>query len=452
MSKFTDYNFKSYIQASLDELGFVETTEVQQRLIPLVMKGKSIVGESQTGSGKTHTFLLPIFEKLDVEADAVQAVITAPSRELATQIYQAAVQIASKSDVEIRVVNYVGGTDKARQIKKLEAAQPHIVIGTPGRILDLINEKALDIHLAKTMVIDEADMTLDAGFLDDVDKIAALLNKDVQLLVFSATIPEKLKPFFKKYLNNPIIEKIENKHVISETIDNWLIYTKNRNVNQYIYELLTIGHPYLAFVFANTKSRVDEIASYLQAQGLKVAKIHGGIQARERKRIMTQVKNLEYQFVVASDLAARGIDIDGVSHIINAEIPNDLEFFIHRVGRSGRKGAPGIAITLYDDSSVKQIAEIEKMGVEFHPKDIKNGEIVDVKSRTARTDRAKHKNELNEIDLTTRGAIAKAKKKVKPGYKKKIGWDVEKRAKAKRKVDRRADSRQARKHKKSSMN
>lgn len=328
---FTKFQFKNYIEQALEELKFETPTEVQEKLIPIVLAGRDLVGESKTGSGKTHTFLLPIFQQLDETSDSVQAVITAPSRELATQIYQAARQIAAHSDVEVRVVNYVGGTDKVRQIEKLASNQPHIVIGTPGRIYDLVKSGDLAIHKAKTFVVDEADMTLDMGFLETVDKIAGSLPKDLQFMVFSATIPQKLQPFLKKYLSNPVMEKIKTKTVISDTIDNWLISTKGRDKNAQIYELTQAMQPYLAMIFVNTKMRADELHTYLTAQGLKVAKIHGDIAPRERKRIMNQVKNLDFEYIVATDLAARGIDIEGVSHVINDAIPQDLSFFVHRL-------------------------------------------------------------------------------------------------------------------------
>lgn len=187
--KFTDFNFKDYINQTLENIKFEKPTEVQQKLIPIVLSGRDLVGESKTGSGKTHTFLLPIFQNINPELDEVQAVITAPSRELATQIYKAAQEFV-KVNGKIRVSNFVGGTDKARQIKKLEAAQPHIVIGTPGRIHDLVKSNALVVHTARTFVVDEADMTLDMGFLADVDQIASSFGKRVQMLVFSATIPK----------------------------------------------------------------------------------------------------------------------------------------------------------------------------------------------------------------------------------------------------------------------
>ena len=442
--KFTEFNFKDYIQEALKDLNFVEATEVQEKLIPVVLSGRDLVGESKTGSGKTHTFLLPIFQQLDEEADSVQAVITAPSRELATQIYQAARQLASFSEQEIRVANYVGGTDKARQIGKLESSQPHIVIGTPGRIYDLVESGDLAIHKAHTFVVDEADMTLDMGFLETVDRIAARLPKDLQFLVFSATIPQKLQPFLKKYLSNPVMEQIKTKTVIADTIDNWLLSTKGRDKNARIYEISQLLQPYLAMIFVNTKTRADELQAYLTAQGLKVAKIHGDIPPRERKRIMNQVKNLDFEYIVATDLAARGIDIEGVSHVINDAIPQDLSFFVHRVGRTGRNGLPGTAITLYQPSDDSDIRELEKLGIKFTPKMIKNGEFQDTYDRDRRANRERTKEKL---DTEMIGLVKKKKKKIKPGYKKKIQWAVnEKRRKTKR-AENRARGRAERKAK-----
>lgn len=434
MANFREFNFKEYIYQALDEINFKEPTEVQARLIPTILKGKSVVGQSQTGSGKTHTFLLPIFQNLNAQKDEVQAVITTPSRELAYQIYEAAKQLAKFSPENIWIQNYVGGTDKQRQIEKLKSHQPQLVIGTPGRILDLVRENALDIHNAHYLVVDEADMTLDLGFLKETDAIASTLPKDLQMLVFSATIPEKLRPFLRKYMYNPVIEVVANKHVISPTIDNWLISTKGRDRNKLIYDLLTMGEPYLALVFANTKERADELTNYLRSQGLKVAKVHGGIQPRQRKRIMREIQNLDYQFVVATDLAARGIDIEGISHVINDDIPEDLEFFVHRVGRTGRNGMKGTAITLYEPSEEKLIDELESMGVHFVPKAVKNGEIVDSYDRNRREKRQTRKESM---DPKLRGFVKKEKKKRKPGYKKKIKRAIKRDEQQKRRIARR---------------
>lgn len=445
---FKDFNFKPYIQSALDEIGFKEPTEVQQRLIPVVRSGRDLVGESKTGSGKTHTFLLPIFEKLDEAKDDVQVVITAPSRELATQIYQATKQIAEHSAKEIRVVNYVGGTDKLRQIERLKVRQPHIVIGTPGRVYDLVKSGDLEIYKAHTFIVDEADMTMDMGFLDTVDKIAASLAKDVQMLVFSATIPQKLQPFLKKYLTNPVMEQIKTSTVIADTIDNWLISTKGKDKNAQILSLSKVINPYLAMIFVNTKERADELHAYLLANGLKVAKIHGGIPPRERKRIMNQVKNLDYEYIVATDLAARGIDIEGVSHVINDAIPHDLSFFVHRVGRTGRNGLSGIAITLYQPSDDSDIRELEKLGITFEPKELKHGAIQETHDRDRRLNREKA---YQKLDTEMIGLVKKKKKKVKPGYKKKIQWAVDEKRRKERRAANKARGRAERKAKKQSF-
>ena len=445
---FKDFNFKPYIQSALDEIGFKEPTEVQQGLIPVVRSGRDLVGESKTGSGKTHTFLLPIFEKLDATKDGVQVVITAPSRELATQIYQATKQIAAHSATEIRVANYVGGTDKLRQIERLKVRQPHIVIGTPGRIYDLVKSGDLEIYRAHTFVVDEADMTMDMGFLDTVDKIASSLAKDVQILVFSATIPQKLQPFLKKYLTNPVMEQIKTRTVIADTISNWLISTKGKDKNTQILNLSKAINPYLAMIFVNTKERADELHAYLLANGLKVAKLHGGIPPRERKRMMNQVKNLDYEYIVATDLAARGIDIEGVSHVINDAIPQDLSFFVHRVGRTGRSGLSGIAITLYQPSDDSDIRELEKMGIVFEPKVLKNGEIQDTHDRDRRLNREKS---YQKLDTEMIGLVKKKKKKVKPGYKKKIQWAVDEKRRKERRAANKARGRAERKARRQSF-
>lgn len=442
---FKDFNFKPFIQSALDEIGFKEPTDVQKKLIPVIRTGRDLVGESKTGSGKTHTFLLPIFEKLDPSQPQVQVVITAPSRELATQIYQATKQIAEHSEEEIRVANYVGGTDKLRQIERLKSAQPHIVIGTPGRIYDLVKSGDLEIYQAKTFVVDEADMTMDMGFLDTVDKIAASLAKQVQILVFSATIPQKLQPFLKKYLTNPVVEQIKTSTVIADTIDNWLISTKGKDKNAQILRLAQALHPYLAMIFVNTKERADDLHAYLVSNGLKVAKIHGGIPPRERKRIMNQVKNLDYEYIVATDLAARGIDIEGVSHVINDAIPQDLSFFVHRVGRTGRNGLSGTAITLYQPSDDSDIRELEKLGITFVPKVLKDGVIDDTHDRDRRNQREKA---YQKLDTEMIGLVKKKKKKVKPGYKKKIQWAVDEKRKKERRAANKARGRAERKARK----
>lgn len=443
--QFSDFNLDNYLLEAIKTLGFQKPTEVQEFFIPQIMQGKSVIGQSQTGTGKTHTFLLPLFSRLDENNQNVQIIITAPSRELAYQIYNASKQLNEYNKNSIRIACYVGGTDKKRQLEKLAQAQPQVVIGTPGRILDLVNEQALKVHTAFAFVVDEADMTLDMGFLHEVDQIAGRLPNLEQMLVFSATIPVKLRPFLKKYVPNAVVGEIKPKQLLAPTIENDLLSTKGRNQNQLIYQLLTMGNPYLAMVFANTKERVDEIYKYLRSQGLKVAKIHGDVEPRERKRLMKKIQNLEYQYVVATDLAARGIDIEGVSLIINDAVPSELEFFIHRVGRTGRNGLSGQAITFYHPGDEKSVQALEKMGIEFKPKELRNGELVDTFDRNRRE---KRKATQEKLDPEMIGMVKKKKKKVKPGYKKKIKQNIAKNRRDKRRLEQKMERRAQRKARK----
>ncbi|WP_283620840.1 DEAD/DEAH box helicase [Limosilactobacillus avium] len=437
---FNDFNLKPYLVKAVTAINFRTPTPVQERVIPEIMKGKSVVGQSATGSGKTHAFLLPIFSRIQEDDQSVQAVITTPSRELAYQIYNAAKQLNKFADQPLTIHNYVGGTDKQHQIDQLERKQPQLVIGTPGRVLDLIKSQFLDIHTATMFVVDEADMTLDMGFLEQVDQIASHFPEDLQMMVFSATIPQKLRPFLKKYMKNPVMEEIPTETVINPDVENWLMSTKGKDKNQLIYRLLTLGEPYLALVFANTKERVEELTRYLSEQGLKVAMIHGGLEPRRRKRTMRQIRNLDFQYVVATDLAARGIDIDGVSLVINDDLPTDLEYFVHRVGRTGRNGMKGTAITLYEPAEDDLIAKLEDRGITFVPKELKGGRIVTTHDRNRRK---KFKHRKEELDPSMKGYVKKTKRNVKPGYKKRIKRAIKEDEQQKRKLEMRHKMRKA---------
>ncbi|MBA4535850.1 DEAD/DEAH box helicase [Bacillus aquiflavi] len=432
-TKFERYSFKPFIIKAIKELGFYEPTHIQERLIPTVLKGESAIGQSQTGTGKTHSYILPIIEKIHFNQSHVQAVITAPTRELANQIYQEILKIVKHcpEGEEITARCFIGGTDKLKAIEKLKT-QPHIVVGTPGRINDLIQEQALFVHTAQTLVIDEADLMLDMGFVESVDKIAARMPEQLQILVFSATIPEKLKPFLRKYMKNPKYTHIEPKKITAEKIDHYLIPLRHREKINLVYDILKTMNPYLAIVFTNTKKMADHVADRLIEKGLKVGRIHGDLTPRERKKMMKQVKDLHYQYIVATDLAARGIDIEGVSHIINFELPSDLEFYVHRVGRTARAGFSGMAVTMYEASDEDTLNQLEKMGIIFKNIDIQNGEWVEIDDRNRRKKRKKRHNELDE---QTRNLVKKPSK-VKPGYKKKMKEEIERIKKRQRRLAR----------------
>ncbi|MGX7108244.1 DEAD/DEAH box helicase [Facklamia miroungae] len=420
---FNELNIKPFIKDTLNSISFKKMTSVQEEVIPLALKGESLIVQSQTGSGKTHAFLIPILNQIVPDDQKVQAVITAPSRELANQIYEFAMELVGDQSEEIRVSRFVGGTDKERQIEKLGNQQPHLVIGTPGRIFDLMQENALWVQSAKTLVVDEADMTFDLGFLAIVDEIASRMAERLQMMVFSATIPQQVSVFLNKYMTGPKEITIEPKQVLTDQVENYLIDTKGVKREELVYNLLTIGQPYLAIIFCNTRSYADEISGFLKGKGLKVATIHGGIPPRERNRIMKQIRNLEFQYVVASDLAARGIDIPGISHVINTELPKDLEFFIHRVGRTARNELTGTAYTFMGPNDEAAIASLEAKGIEFTEVKYSHGELKEVDHRIRRTAR---KNTQDQTpDPKVKQLLNRAKKaKVKPGYKHKLKQEI----------------------------
>ncbi|GMB07601.1 DEAD/DEAH box helicase [Thermolongibacillus altinsuensis] len=422
---FERFAFQPFIIEAIKSLQFYKPTEIQERVIPAVMRGESVVGQSQTGTGKTHAYLLPILHNIDPNVAEVQAVITAPTRELATQIYHEALKITKfcPSGQEIKVRCFVGGTDKLRTIEKLKT-QPHLVIGTPGRINDLVREQALFVHTARTLVVDEADLMLDMGFIVDVDQIAGRMPEKLQMLVFSATIPEKLKPFLKKYMENPKYVHVAPKQVTAVNIEHVLIPLRHRDRLQLLHDVLLAYNPYLAIVFVNTRKMADEVANQLIEKGLKVGVLHGDLTPRERKKMMKQIRDLEFQYIVATDLAARGIDIEGVSHVINYELPTDLDFYVHRVGRTARAGYSGIAATIYEPSDQHTLVKLEKKGIHFLHRDLRDGEWVELDAWNGRK-KEKKQDEVEELVEK----LAKKQKKVKPGYKKKLREQLEKQRK-----------------------
>lgn len=435
---FTDTRLRSEIRQGLAKIGFTKPTPVQEKVIPAMLKGESVIVQAATGSGKTHAYLIPILNAIDEDARCVQAIVTAPSRELADQLYRVARQLRDASGLNITIAHLAGGSDRDRQIARFEQNKPQLVIATPGRLLDFADKKILLLDQVKNFVIDEADMTLDLGFLADVDKIAARLPKDVVMSAFSATIPVKLTNFLRKYMAKPEEIVIDNPAVIAPTIKNDLLDIGSKDRKKIVYKLLTMGQPYLALVFANTKQMVDELADYLTKQGLKVAKIHGGITERERKRTLREVRAGQYQYVVASDLAARGIDLPGVSLVINYEIPKDLEFIIHRIGRTGRNGLPGHAVTLVREEEMNQVGALEHMGVHFDFVEIKDGALA---PRTHYRRRDNRTASNRQLDPHMKGVVKKVKSKRKPGYKKKIKQAIQEDNRKKRKIEARHEMR-----------
>ena len=433
------------IRQGLKKINFVKPTEVQEKVIPVLMARKNAVVQAVTGSGKTHAFLIPVMNEIDENLQFPQAILTTPSRELAQQLYQVARQLRDASNLNLSIALLAGGTDRERQIESISRHKPQIIIATPGRLHDFVEKKILPLDYVKNFVIDEADMTLDMGFLSEIDFIAQRLPQNCVLTAFSATIPVKLANFLRKYMAKPETIIIDNPTVISPTVKNDLLDIGSKSRKKILYQLLTMGQPYLALIFANTKQIVDELTEFLINQGLKVAKIHGGITERERKRTMREVEAGQYQYVVATDLAARGIDIEGVSLVINYEIPRELEFVIHRIGRTGRNGMSGHAITLISEEEMNQILKLEKMGIHFDFVEIKDSSLV---PRTHYHNRKLRQSTSQGLDNKVRGMVKKAQKKRKPGYKKKIKRAIKQDRAQKNRIEQRSKIRKAKRQRK----
>lgn len=420
MNKY-NIELKKYIEKALMDLNFKELSPIQKAIIEANKSDKNIIGMSKTGSGKTHSFLLPIFTDLEEEIQTCQAVIVAPTKELADQIYKKASHIASFCDKTISIKSYTGGTDIKREMEKIKVNHPQIVIATPSKIIELaINENLLKIHEAKYFVIDEADMVADS-FLDEVFSISEKF-KYAKKMVFSATFNEQIEPVIRKFLTNTVTVEISKKDVSTLKIDHYLIPVKSRPKDLLLEGVLETINPYLAIIFANKKDTVASLYELLKQKGYNCCTIHGNLTPRERKRIMKDINDLKYQYIIASDMVARGIDIEGVSHIINYDLPIDFEFYIHRSGRTGRMYMDGICYSLYDRENNVYLNNLEKRGITFEYLDLKGKELVPYKGRNVRQNRvAPVKAEY----LKAKKMVAKPTK-VKPGYKKKNDEQVTK--------------------------
>ena len=410
--KFTELKFKPFIEEALNELNFVETTSVQELVFKKLKSNTNIIVQSATGSGKTHAFLLPIFNRIDVNSKNVQAVIIAPTRELATQLFNVASQIAKYADIDVRL--YIGGSSRDNEIRRLNISQPQIVIGTIGRIHDLaVQANALKIYSALDLVIDEADMVFEEKAIVEVDKVLSIIVGNPKFWLFSATLTKGLRQFINKYLSGTDEIIIEEKELTKSSIEHCFIPCKAKQKEDVLLNIIDIINPYLLLIFVNTKEKVIELSKFLANNDIKVATIHGDLDDRTRRQTLKRIQDMQYRYIVASDIASRGIDIQGVSHVINFDLPKDTEFYIHRTGRTARYDQTGIAFALYDYDDEKYVEFLRKKGLNVKFKKIVNGEFVPTKLEKAiGTQKLKEKTDAVH-------AKHPLPKKVKPGYKKK---------------------------------
>ncbi|HLS07230.1 MAG TPA: DEAD/DEAH box helicase [Bacillota bacterium] len=381
---FLAFNFKQIINQVIEQLYFKQPTNIQHEVIPLVIQGKSVIGQAATGTGKTHAYLLPLLNELDPLKQSVQYVITSPTRELATQIYQdiqTMIKLANK-ETKWTARLLVGGTDR-KQMQQRLTTPPHIIVGTPGRILDLILSGHLSIYSAKSFVIDEADLMAELGLLESIDQLLVRAQRDIQILAFSATISKSLEHFFKKYMDHPVNINL-NDELTPQNLEHHLIPLRHRERADVIIELSKVFQPYLAIIFTNGQTDAIQLAKQLNERNLKVGLLHGGMSQRERRRTLKQIEQLHFQYIVATDLVSRGIDIPGVSHVINAQLPKEVNFYVHRVGRTARAGLEGVALSLYTEDDSALIHQLEANNISFVFSDVQQGELIQTRRRNIR--------------------------------------------------------------------
>lgn len=356
--KFTELNLSDAILAAIEKAGFETPSPIQEQTIPLALEGKDVIGQAQTGTGKTAAFGLPTLNKIDVENPAIQALVIAPTRELAVQSQEELFRFGREKGVKVRSV--YGGSSIEKQIKALKSGA-HIVVGTPGRLLDLIKRKALKLNGIETLILDEADEMLNMGFLEDIESIISRVPESRQTLLFSATMPDAIKRIGVQFMKDPEHVKIAAKELTTDLVDQYYIRIKENEKFDTMTRLIDVDQPELSIVFGRTKRRVDELTRGLKLRGYRAEGIHGDLDQGKRLRVLRDFKNDNLDILVATDVAARGLDISGVTHVYNYDIPQDPESYVHRIGRTGRAGKSGLSITFVSPNEMGYLKIIEDL-------------------------------------------------------------------------------------------
>jgi ATP-dependent RNA helicase DeaD len=357
MKSFTNLGISPLVEDILKQQGIEQPTPIQEKAIPEVIAGKDVIAKAQTGTGKTLAFLLPILENLDLDTDHIQALIVTPTRELALQITSEVQKFAEKMD-HVQVLAVYGGQDVDQQLKKLKR-NISIVVATPGRLLDHLRRETIDLSQVKTLVLDEADQMLHIGFLPEVEDIMESLPEERQTLLFSATMPEQVRYLAKRFMTEPLTVAVKTEQVTVKQIRQLVIETTDRAKQDTLMKVMREEQPFLAMIFCRTKRRVSKLNDALKEAGFNSDELHGDISQAKRERVMKNFREAKLQYLVATDVAARGLDVEGVTHVFNYDIPEDAESYIHRIGRTGRAGENGLAITFIATKDLKQLAEIE---------------------------------------------------------------------------------------------
>jgi len=356
-SNFSKFNLSEELLKSIEDLGYKTPSEVQDKVIPEIMLNKDVIVKSQTGSGKTAAFAIPLCEKCDWDENSPLALVLSPTRELAVQVNEDFLNIGRYK--RLKSVAIYGKAPMNDQIRTLKQ-KTHIVVGTPGRTLDHIDRGSLDVKKIKYLVIDEGDLMMNMGFINQVEGIIRRLPKNIVKLLFSATIPDEIKDLCEKYMEKPTNITIKNQKLISENIEHNLYYVNQDEKMNSLNNILLYEKPETAVIFGRTKESVDKIFDYLKSKQYSICKIHGGMLQKERLDTMNDFKKGNFRILVSTDIAARGIDIDNLTHVINFELPVEKESYVHRIGRSGRAGAKGKAISFCTKENDRYLSLIEE--------------------------------------------------------------------------------------------
>ncbi|NMA70135.1 MAG: DEAD/DEAH box helicase [Desulfitobacterium sp.] len=360
LKSFGELDLSRQILQALSEMGFEEPSPIQKAAIPLALEGVDLIGQAQTGTGKTAAFGIPICEKANPRFQAVQALILTPTRELAVQVSEEINKIGRYR--QVRPLPIYGGQSIERQIRALRHGRSQVVVGTPGRVLDHLNRGTLKLQHVKMVVLDEADEMLDMGFVDDIESILKQVpTEGRQMMLFSATMPPEIRKLAQRYMNDPKSVAVSRDELTVPLIEQVFYETRERIKVDALCRIIDMEEIGQAIIFCRTKRGVDELVGALEARGYFADGLHGDLSQQQRDRVMRRFREGKVELLVATDVAARGLDIDNVTHVINFDIPQDPESYVHRIGRTGRAGRKGQAITLISPREYRQLRSIERL-------------------------------------------------------------------------------------------
>ena len=356
--KFNELSINEKIIRAVTEMGFEEATPIQSRAIPVVLEGKDIIGQAQTGTGKTAAFGIPILERVDPKNKNIQALVLCPTRELAIQVADEIRRLA-KFMHGVKVIPIYGGQDIVKQIRSLKSGV-QIVIGTPGRVMDHMRRKTARFDHVSMVVLDEADEMLNMGFRDDIETILEAVPQERQTVLFSATMPQPIMDIAARYQKDAELIRVVRKELTVKNIEQYYFEVRPKNKEEVLSRLLDIYNPHLSIVFCNTKKQVDELVTGLQGRGYFAEGLHGDMKQQQRDRVMNGFRKGRTDILVATDVAARGIDVDDVDVVFNYDLPQDEEYYVHRIGRTGRAGRTGLAFSFVVGREVYKLKEIQR--------------------------------------------------------------------------------------------